>query len=634
MTLHISNFGGGVALLGSADTERTDELLECDSYDIGERGQLVVASDLSNFADILDALGQRVFPIYGIALSGTPQTRQALVIGLGDDGTGLHPQALLALVIDLATLVVTRIPIAAAGIANGFVITAASFPFVDRTGTQQKPLVVCIGGREGKVTKQIPLKVYSGTAELVGPDWLGTGAGQFNEATAGTKAKSLYPRGVGAYNNHLMLWGFDSKDPTAGDGANRLMFSNVGNPLKIGNDPLTAGDRDFADTDAINIGGAGEIIRAALSWQGKYWIATNRELHYLAGFGRESFLTNGTVGIRKSRNVCGPKCLIEGPDGLLYGVSTEGLWGFDGGAVEPLYRRLVDFRGKSFGWWDLIWQDSARGDVYPGTTNQDLVWMLSDPESMQVWVVIPFCDAAAGYGFGGDTVVIKYHTQSGGFTRQVFTGKILTDGFMLRREALAPGRRYIVHSQQASNQIKVYRAKADASVSPILPTALPAVTFGEYAPFGPDDAGVTRRIHLTVSWDAAASLPIVLTLTPTIDGEALAAVALSIQNAAPGAPANGDLWLDTSGTDTSIGNATAGALIPASADYLLKRWVASWAKWVPVPLGGGEKGTRVTMPIAFEGKPSDRIKVRVQTVAAAGRYQIEGLGLEPLGVET
>lgn len=637
MTLHLSDFGGGVALVGSADTERTDELLACDSYEIGERGQLIVASDLSNFGASLGVGGGGGFAtnLYGVELAGTAQDRYLLIVGeairAAVNGMQVWKYTIPALVQVSLSSGLAR--------AQGAIVTFASFPFVDILGVQQRPTLICIAPRETENPRDgnglfVHHDSGGGFGEDTGLvfDWLGTGSGQYNELTAGTQGKALFPRGIGAYNNHILLWGFDSRDAVKGDGPNRLMFSNLGNPFKIGNDPGPAGvDRTFNDTDAINIGGSGEIIRAGLEWQGKFWLATNKELHYLAGFGRESFLTNGTVKIRKSRNACGPHSLIEGPDSLLYGVSSEGLWGFDGGVVEPIYRRLVDFRGKSLGWWDLIWQDTTRGTAYPGQTNQDLVWMLSDPDAMQVWIVIPWCSAAAGYGYGTDTVIIKYNVETGGFTRQVIVGKQLTHGMLLRRETASPKRILMLQTQAVvvEQNIREYGAKANASVSPIVPVSLPDVTFGEYAAFGPDEKGLDRRLYLTISFDSAASLPIVFLATPTIDGEAQAAIRISIQSAAPVAPADTDMWLDTSGTDQNIGNGIAGAITPAAADYVFKRWKSSWNKWVLVPEGGGELGTRVTVPIAYKGVPGDRRKMRLQTVALAGRYQIESIGLDP-----
>lgn len=630
-TLHISDFGGGVALEGSADVQRIDELMSCDSYDLGERGQLVVASDLSAFATLKGVGGVvTAVRLYGVTGAGTSSKRYLLIVATGEDGFGGTQTILIRYDLPAGTQAALLVH---AFNPQGMVPTFATFPFTDRLSRQLRATLVALAGREvdapaagGRTVMHYDTGAGYAAVSMTVADYLGTGSGQFNEVTAGTMAVNAIFRGVVAYNNHAFGWGYIGSDPN-GDAPNRLAFSNVGNPTKWGNDPGPAGvDRVFADTDAINIGGSGEIIRCCCVWAGKLWIGTNKELHWLAGFGRESFLTNGSVSIRKSRNVVGPNAMIEGPDGLLYGCSTEGLWGYDGSAVEPLYRRLVDFRGKSLGWWDLIWRDDTRATAYPGQTNQDLVWLMADPDTMQVWVVIPHCDATAGYGFGNDTVVIKYHVQGGGFTRQVFAGQILTHGMLLRREMASPGRRFIT---MPAGLLKVYGDKATAAVSPILPTALPDVGFGEYAPFGPDGAGVTRKLYLTISWEAAASLPIVLTLTPTVDGEPLAAMTLSIQAAAPGAPANGDLWLDTSNTDTNIGNSVAGTITPAANDFIFKRWVTSWGKWVQVSAGGGMLGTRATLPIGYRGVPSTRLRIRVQTVSAAGRYQIEGLGLQP-----
>jgi hypothetical protein len=155
-----------------------------------------------------------------------------------------------------------------------------------------------------------------------------------------------------------------------------------------------------------------------------------------------------------------------------------------------------------------------------------------------------------------------------------------------------------------------------------------SIVAGEYSPYGASGSGICREATLTLSWENAAALPVVVTLTPHVDQQQLESVVVSIQAAAPGAPADGDLWLDTSGTDTNIGNATAGVLIPAAADFLLKRWVSSWAKWVIVPTGGGEKGTRATIPIAFKPVRGTRIKFAA-SIVSAGRVAIEVLGQEP-----
>jgi hypothetical protein len=371
-------------------------------------------------------------------------------------------------------------------------------------------------------------------------------------------------------------------------------------------------------------------MRAGYVWAGRLWIGTNKALHYVEGYGRESFLTNGAIPIRRSRNVIGPHALIEGPDALLYGVSDQGLWQFDGGEVQPIGDRLRDFDDHSNGWWDLIWTDTSRTLLaYPGQSNADLVWMLAIPELNQVWIVIPYCSIANGYGFGADTVVIKYHTKTGGFTRQKFAGTILTHGAITEREQTVK-RQIFAASPGLAQNVQRYAWKATQTSSPAMPSSLPDVTFGEYAPFGPDGVGVFRKRYLTLAWASAAStLGLVFSLTPTADGETLTAVKLTISASTPGTPANGDLWLDTSGTDTNIGNGTAGSIVPANAaDFLLKRFVTTWNKWVQVP-GAGQQGRRVTLPIAFDYARGTRFTVRCQCAAADRRFQIENFSEKP-----
>jgi hypothetical protein len=253
--------------------------------------------------------------------------------------------------------------------------------------------------------------------------------------------------------------------------------------------------------------------------------------------------------------------------------------------------------------------------------------MVSDVENMQVWIVIPYCDATAGYGAGTDTVIIKYHTQTGGFTRQVFTGLKLTSGMFTRREpGSAPQR--CVGVVSGSNPIMRYGYKSTATTAAALPTALPTVTLGEYALYGPDGVGVYKSGELTLRWEAVGSLPLVFTATPTVDGEAGTATTITIKSTAPGSPANGDVWVDTSGTDTNIGNGTAGTLVPAhAADYLVKRWVTGWSKWVV--MGGGQQGTRVTIPIAWIPMRGTRLSLALACTTLTGRYQLEGVGFLP-----
>jgi hypothetical protein len=285
------------------------------------------------------------------------------------------------------------------------------------------------------------------------------------------------------------------------------MFCNQGNPLKWGNDNQGSGAaRSYTDSDAIILGDAGEIVRAGLKWNGRLWFGTNRELHYIAGYGRNTFLTDGANPVAKSQNVIGPHTMIEGPDRLLYGVSDQGLWAFDGSTFEPHWRRLVSFDKHSTGWWDLIWTDPSRVVGYPSRTNQDLVWMAVDWDAEQVIVGIPYCDATAGSGYGLDTVLIKFHIRGGGFTRQVFPGVQYTAAGYHRREAQEREVRLLGTGTAGQVALKRYGYQATPITSPILPTTLPRVKFGPYLPFGPDGDGVLRRAYLTLAWEAVASL--------------------------------------------------------------------------------------------------------------------------------
>ena len=98
---------------------------------------------------------------------------------------------------------------------------------------------------------------------------------------------------------------------------------------------------------------------------------------------------------------------------------------------------------------------------------------------------------------------------------------------------------------------------------------------------------------------------------------------------APAGAAAGDLWLDTSESDQSIGNATAGVTVPARGGFLLKtRSVAGTWRLVP---GQGGSGRRATMPLPLTRLPGTRLLVALVRVSAAGRYQVEGIAMEPGG---
>lgn len=635
MTLDVTGFGGGVVLAATAEGLNSDELQQADGADIGDRGQLISAG-LESLYTYIDSAGGAVTPlgpIFGIFAAEWGGDIQVLVIGQQNAagnfvGALFDPSSEPA---QVPNAKVTNTAIAVA-IPHGMIATFASFPYV-KGGNQIRPVIVNIAPRlpDLPVVSAFILVWIGGVytwKQLARYDVLGTGPD--GEFAGGTFSQAPIWRVVEAYNNHIFGAGWDASEANR-DGPNRLTFSNVANPLKYGNDNGAAVgiDRAFADTDAILIGGSGEIITALRSAKGRLWIGTNRGLHWLQGYGRDSFITDGTTSVANSLDVIGPNALREGPDKNLYGCSSRGLWGMVDGDIQHIYKKLVDPNGHSLGYWDLIWYDATRGAAtYPGRTNADLVWLLSVPTLNQLWVVIPFCNAAAGAGFGNDTVIIKFHTNTGGFTRQVFLNRAFTSGVVVKRSALTPDTILFVNSPAApdANTIFRYRFRATPVSSPA--SAPMAIVAGEYSPFGPEGSGVCREAFLTLSWENAAALPVVITLTPYVDQQQLENVVVSVQAAAPGAPGDGDLWLDTSNTDPNIGNSVAGAIVPAAGDYILKRWIASWAKWVNVPTGGGEKGTRATIPIAFRPVRGTRIKFGA-AVASAGRVAIEVLGQAP-----
>lgn len=178
--------------------------------------------------------------------------------------------------------------------------------------------------------------------------------------------------------------------------------------------------------------------------------------------------------------------------------------------------------------------------------------------------------------------------------------------------------------------VRRYGYQATPTTSPIMPAALPRAQVGPYAPFGADGAGTVRRAYLTLAWESAASLPIVFAVTTELDQSQNDSFTLSLQPTAPGAPVDGDLWLDTSGTDTSLGNATAGAALRATGGFLLKTWNAAFAKWMLVP-GAGEAGTRARISLPLTRRNASRATMRAVCTAAAGRFEIEGFGLNPGG---
>lgn len=657
--LHVPSFGGGVVLEGSTDARAISELAKCSGHDITGRGQLVLTSDTTDYLTANDKQGAPAAMeiSYGVAHSYWAGATRFVMVGEGKDvGAAydffLSHGAVVAEATPLAAAQVVKIADDGASLSSwGITATFAAFPYI-KSGTQWNPMLVNLGSREHRSPRGGPglyVLYYDGAAFQLQPisqfDALGTG--NLGEFAGGTNGKQLYFRGIAKYSAYVFGWGFDDSDTTQGEGRNRLMFCNAANPLKWGNDDVAAAgaNRLFSDTDAVTIGAAGESIRACYEWNGRLWIATNRELHWLAGFGRDSFQTDGSKAERRQVNALGPHCLIEGPDGLLYGVGDTGLWQTDGQREEMVGVKLYDAQGKSADYWGNIWGMSSSlfstlpgGGRYPGKTNADTVWMYSDRDTMQVVTVIPYC---SGNSVGVDaygTLLVKYHTKTGGFTRQYIPNISLTHGSRVGRDNAATPQMLMVSVPPSAGGTTLRRyAYKDRNSYSTADTALPAaaqtveVEFGPYAPYGPEGVGNCRKVYLTLSWNGAAALPLVFTVTPSVDDQALETVRLTIGTAAPVAPADGDLWVDTSGTEAELGVGVAGALYTAAADYIIKRYLTDFAAWASVA-GGGQKANMVTVPIVFTSQRGVRLKLLMSRVTATGRYVIESLALAPAAI--
>ena len=652
--LHVASFGGGVVIAGAADQRRIDEISAADAIDIGPRGALIAASDRTDYTTLLNSGAAAWDRLHAILEAVGVNFSRVLAIGEGlatyllqvFDRTGAGatiPWGASGTVFQYFTPPFNSVPVT----AEGVIVTAATFPGVFDVnvgaGTVKvNVLLVCLGAREGFTPRSAPglyAIIVFPPSSTPAPYAIGLfdalGTGRFSaDFPLGSNAQQLFPRGVIGYNNHAFAWGFDAADVANGDGPNRVMFSNLGAPLKWGNDNqgVVGANRAFTDSDAIVMGDAGEIIRAAIKIFGKLFFGTDRGLHWIAGYGRDSFLTDGATPVMRAYNTVGPHGLIEGPDKLLYGVGDQGLWRFGGeGVPDPLFLKVTDFDGHSNGYFDCIWTDASRGaNALPGRTNQDLVWTAVDWDRQQVLVGIPWCNATLGWGYGTDTVVIKYHVLTGGFTRQVFTGVQFTARGYFRRVGQQPDTRFLGTATAGRVTIQRYGYTAVANDTPVMPSPLPVVTLGPYAPFGPDGRGALKRLYLTLAWESAGALPIVFTIATTWDQRSSDSFTLSLQNVAPGAPATNDLWLDTSLADTNLGNATAGALTPAFPSALLKRW--SGTAWQQLP-GQGSNGTRATIRLPLVPRNGTRVTVTATCTAATGRFQIEGLGEMAGGVQ-
>lgn len=654
MPLHVASFGGGVVREGAADTRGINELVAADSLDLGPRGALIATTDVTPYV-VLDDGNTVPAPwtrLYAL-LSAMPGFQTSLLVAVGEGvavggntvyvANSFAREGMGSPVTGPFTLF--GLPVA----SEGAVVTGYPWPGVwtipSGGGTAQINVAfVCLGAREGFAPNSNANFGLYAFAQTVGTpgfllaypikdfNALGTGgAGDGVTPTdVGTDSQQLYFRGIVVWNDFVFGWGFDSADATNADGPARVLFCNLGMPLKWGNDNLaTSGNRKFTDSDAIVLGDAGEIIRGAIKWNGRLWFGTNQQLHYIAGYGRDSFLTDGATPVAKAFNIVGVNALLEGPDRHLYGVSDQGLWRTtDGATFEPLFRKLVDFDGRSIGYWDCLWTDLTKNpNVYPGCTNQDLIWMVSDRDRRQVVIGIPFCDATQGFGAGLDTVVIRFHVDTGGFTRQVFPRVQYTAAAFLRREGQQRDQRFLGTATPGQTTVQYYGFTASQAASPVLPTILPTVTMGPYAPFGPDGRGQLKRLYLTLAWETVAALPLVFQVTATVDQAVSDTFLLTVGPTIPVGPSVNDLWLDTSDTDTNIGNGTAGAITVAFPEALLRQW-ASGGFWRQVT-GIGTNGLRATIRLPLTPRDGTRVTMQFQCLAANGRFQLEGLGEDP-----
>jgi len=580
---HIPGWPAGVVQEGSADTQRTDELRSCDGYDIGPRGAIIASRDTSDYVSLVDLQGSPAAwtGLHKLkSVSGGNFTSE-LAVGEGKDA-GAVLRYLLAQFVRENTSAAAITSFGALSVrSEGVVVTVAEFPgayAVTNAAETINVFLVNIGARENFAPNVAPglyvaYVVPASTTILLAPissfDALGTGS-RSADKSGGTKASQLYFRGITAYNTFAIGWGFDTRGGSGKDGPSRLMFSNIANPLKWGNDDQGAAttDRFYTDSDAIFIGDGGEIIRGGLTWRKRFWIGTDKQMHYLAGFGRNSFLTDGSNPIAKAENIVGPNAMVEGPDGLLYGVGELGMWAFDEGSFERHHKRLRNFSGTSIGYWDLIWTNPLNADTYPGKTNADLVWMVADWELDQVVVGIPWCNATSGRGYGTDTVLIKFNVRTSGFSRQAFLGRTYTAGDYLRRQRQYREARFLGTATAAKVSVQKF---GDALVTGSIATPLPKFGIGPHALYGPDGDGVYRKLFATLEWEASNGGLGSWTIRVSAADQAWKSVAVSpagmhvaVSESGAATPASDDFALTLNGTPDAAG-ITLGA--PSSAAF-------------------------------------------------------------------
>lgn len=180
--LHVGVFRG-IVLEGSSDAERSDELLVCDQYELGPRGQLVVASDLTAWGSVSTASGSFVTRLYALEPSVSPSNPR--VVYCGDGGPGV---VVIGAFDPLLAGVVweqhydTPAPVDG---TFGWQSTIVTMPYVAKDGEQKRIALVAVGARSYQLPVSSPglfvLEISEVGAVSMHPiyhyDALGTGSG-------------------------------------------------------------------------------------------------------------------------------------------------------------------------------------------------------------------------------------------------------------------------------------------------------------------------------------------------------------------------------------------------------------------------------------------------------------------------
>ena len=119
--------------------------------------------------------------------------------------------------------------------------------------------------------------------------------------------------------------------------------------------------------------------------------------------------------------------------------------------------------------------------------------MASDLDRRQVVVGIPFCNTIRRIRRAApNTVLITYHVDTGGFTRAIVPDAVHAGGVPAREGAAAALELRRAPRPRNIARCRYYGSRRTMASSPVLPTVLPTVTMGYYAPFGPDGRGTVE----------------------------------------------------------------------------------------------------------------------------------------------